>query len=388
MYHPICEKMVEEKESPPQATYEANDHNCRYHPGNTKNEEIPLLSQGMCPAAYLQIYPTLFALHLNQKKTKIKTPLDELNIYCPLGSDGVLFKAYTTEVKMSFVDYCKNFFTRDNPLLRKIINLIYPVELFGKTTHIKALSEGKGCPFGIKEGNSFYFNLDRSNEFCPAAFNSVYPLLGTGKDNFSVGCPDYKTNVKFSLISDQNTIGIDEKPRCDSYSSKIMITESHGNFSCPIEKNTWYSVDEIIELSGIRCFSSFHVAFPYFYALYNGGQLGFLTGERYSAGIGCPNTTYLIQYKVSRDKKGCYEYICDKGHLDCPRNIKTNEHIVINDFEKALPFYYGLSDLYTSLLKIEALNNFQKESQKTNIVSIRGQTGLTWSIMPETSPNR
>ena len=129
----------------------------------------------------------------------------------------------------------------------------------------------------------------------------------------------------------------------------------------------------------------FHTAFPYFYALYNGGQLGFLTGERYTAGISCPNTTYLIKYKVSRNKGGGYKYTCEKDHQDCPRKINMNEDIIIDDFESALPFYYGLSDLYTALIKIESQNEHQKEYQETSIASIRGETGLVWSIAQDKS---
>ena len=372
--------MVEERDLPPRATYEANDHNCRYHPGNGENEKISLVSQGMCPIAYLHLYPTLFALHLNQKKSEIKIGPDELNIHCPLGSDGVRFKTYTTKVKTNLIDYGKNFFSKKNPLLRKIANWFYPVELFGKNTHIEAIDAGKGCVFGIKKGDSFHFNLDRSDEFCPAAFNSVYPLLGTGKDNFSVGCPDYKTNVRFSLTNTERSPALKKQASCDSYSGKVMIIHTFGNFDLPIKMNRWYSVDEIIEASGIRCFSSFHTAFPYFYALYNGGQLGFLTGERYTAGIGCPNSTYLVKYKVSRDNTGRYKYTCEKTHQDCPRKIRANEDIIIDDFEKALPFYHGLSDLYTSLLKSEDL-----ESQGINVTSLRGESGLIWTIMRNTS---
>ena len=376
MSHPICTQMVEEKEKPPQATYEANDHNCRYHPGNTDGEKVSLISQGMCPVAYLHIYPTLFALHLNQKDSKKKIEPSQLNICCPLGSDGVSFKAYTTKVKMTLIDYGKNFFSKRNPWLRQIVNLVYPVEQFDKNTHIEAVSEGNGCPFGIKKGDTFNFNLDRRDEFCPAAFNSVYPLLGTGKDNFSVGCPDYRTNVRFSLVKDQQASNLQEQARCDSYFSKVKIVDTFGDFDCPIEKHQWYSIDEVVEASGIRCFSSFHTAFPYFYALYNGGQLGFLTGERYTAGISCPNASYLIKYKVSRDKGG-YKYTCEKDHQDCPRKIKMNEEIVIENFENALPFYHGLSDLYTALLKTE--------SQEISITSMRGKTGLVWSIMQDNS---
>jgi uncharacterized repeat protein (TIGR04076 family) len=383
MSHPICAKMVAEKEQPPKATYEANDHNCRYHPGNIENEEISLLSQGMCPITFLHIYPTLFALHLNQNKSKIKINSNDLNIYCPLGTDGVLFKTYTTKIKISFIDYVKQFFTKKNPWLRKAVNLVYPIELFGKNTHLEAVSEGQGCPFGIKKGDTFTFNLDKKDEFCPAAFNSVYPLLGTGKDNFSVGCPDYQTNVRFSLENSPATT-LEDQTNCDSYSSKIKIIRTIGDFECPIDLNRWYSIDEIINASGIRCFSSFHVAFPYFYALYNGGQLGFLTGERYTAGIGCPNATYLVKYKVSRDEKGRYKYSCEKSHQDCPRKIGLDEDIIIDNFENGLPFYYGLSDLYTALTKIESLENDQNEPVEVAISSMRGKTGMVWSILRST----
>ena len=226
--------------------------------------------------------------------------------------------------------------------------------------------------------------MDNKNEFCPAAFNSVYPLLGSGKDNFSVGCPDHRTNVRFSLSDRPKIVTSESQASCDSYSSKVKIIRTTGDFECPIDLNRWYSVDEIIDASGIRCFSSFHVAFPYFYALYNGGQLGFLTGERYTAGIGCPNATYLIKYKVSRDNEMRYKYSCEKSHQDCPRKIEMNEDIIIDNFENALPFYYGLSDLYMALTKIESLTNNQKEPAEVNVSSMRGETGIIWSILRPT----
>ena len=380
MVHPICVQMVNEKELSSEVIYEANDNNCRYHPANTENEKIPLLTQGMCPVAYLHVYPTLLALHLNQNNSKIKIDSSELEIHCPLGSDGVIFKTYTTKVKTGFKKIFKQFFSKKNPWLRKIVNLVYPVELFGKNTHLEAVSEGQGCAFGIKKGDTFSFNLDRKDEFCPAAFNSVYPLLNTGKENFSIGCPDHRTNVRFSLSTEQNTIKSECQANCDSYSSKIKIVKKYGEFNLPIASNRWYNVDELIEASGIRCFSSFHVAFPYLYSLYNGGQLGFLTGERNSAGIGCPNATYLIKYKVSRDEKGCYKYSCEKSHGACPRKIELNEDIIIDNFENSVPFFYGLYDLYPSLIKIESID----EIGEVEISSIRGETGMIWSILKNT----
>ena len=158
------------------------------------------------------------------------------------------------------------------------------------------------------------------------------------------------------------------------------IVKKYGEFNLPIASNRWYNVDELIEASGIRCFSSFHVAFPYLYSLYNGGQLGFLTGERNSAGIGCPNATFLIKYKVSRDEKGRYKYSCEKSHEACPRKIDLNEDIIIDNFENSVPFFYALYDLYASLIKIESIN----ETGEVEISSMRGETGMVWSISNNT----
>ena len=60
-----------------------------------------------------------------------------------------------------------------------------------------------------------------------------------------------------------------------------------------------------------------------------------------------------------------------------------SEDIIIDNFENALPFYYGLSDLYTALIKIESQNDHQKKDQETSIASIRGETGLVWSIVQD-----
>ena len=64
--------MVEERDQNLKATFDANDNRCRYHSKEAKDNQGPLLSQGMCPVAYLNLYPTLFALHLNQNESLIK----------------------------------------------------------------------------------------------------------------------------------------------------------------------------------------------------------------------------------------------------------------------------------------------------------------------------
>jgi uncharacterized repeat protein (TIGR04076 family) len=372
--HVLCDLMVEERDLDLKATFDANDNRCRYHSTETDNKQVPLLSQGMCPAAYLNMYPTLFALHLNQDESQIKFKLEGHQVQCPLGSKGISFKVHRSKLKLGPIDRGKN-------LIRKMANIVMPVELFDKRTHIEVVDEGQGCPLGIKKGDSFYFNLDQTDEFCPAAFNSVYPLLGKKNNNFLVGCPDYRTNVRFSLTEKSIQSIPKEKSNCDSYSSKIKIARIYGDFECPVELDRWYSVDEVIKICGIRCYSSFHVAFPYLYTLYNGGQLGFLTRDRQSAGIGCPNTSSLIKYIASRDNAGNFKYKSQNSHSDCPRKIEADEEIIIMKFEKSVPFYYSLYDLYVTLKKIESNIDTHEVEGETQVTSMKGGVGLDWSIL-------
>jgi uncharacterized repeat protein (TIGR04076 family) len=372
--HVLCDLMVEERDLDLKATFDANDNRCRYHSTETDNKQVPLLSQGMCPAAYLNMYPTLFALHLNQDESQIKFKLEGHQVQCPLGSKGISFKVHRSKLKLGPIDRGKN-------LIRKMANIVMPVELFDKRTHIEVVDEGQGCPLGIKKGDTFYFNLDQTDEFCPAAFNSVYPLLGKKNNNFLVGCPDYRTNVRFSLTEKSIQSIPKEKSNCDSYSSKIKIARIYGDFECPVELERWYSVDEVIKICGIRCYSSFHVAFPYLYTLYNGGQLGFLTRDRQSAGIGCPNTSSLIKYIASRDNAGNFKYKSQNSHSDCPRKIEADEEIIIMKFEKSVPFYYSLYDLYVTLKKIESNIDAHEVEGETQVTSMKGEVGLDWSIL-------
>ena len=127
--HPVCALMVEEQDQNLKATFDASENRCRYHSKEAEDKQVPLLSQGMCPVAYLNLYPTLFALHLNQNESLIKFDPEGHRISCPLGSNGVSFKVHRTKAKLSPIDRGKN-------LIRKMANIVMPVEFFDKHTHI------------------------------------------------------------------------------------------------------------------------------------------------------------------------------------------------------------------------------------------------------------
>lgn len=379
MAHPICSRMVEEKGQKLKLVYDANDNRCRYHEKSSDDKNINIFSQGMCPIAYMNLYPTLFALHLNQEPDQLQIDPNNHTVYCPIGRDGVQFKVYTKRLKFNFKAYLKI-------AVSWLANQIMPVEVFNKTTHIEAISDGKGCPLEIKKGDTFYFNLDHTDELCPAAFNSVYPFLDVVNNNFTAGCPDYRTHVSFNSpskeISEEKENLLVDNQVCDRYTSKVKMIASEGQFHNPIELGKYYSIDELIEIAGIRCFTSFHVAFPYLDTLYNGGQLGFLTGKRNSAGICCPNTSLMVKYEVAKEEEK-FKYRCIKTNPECPRKIEFGEEIWIENFNKSYPFYRSLNELFTVLKKLES----RREDPENNIEisSFYRDAKVIWSIQMEPS---
>ncbi|HIF03703.1 MAG TPA: hypothetical protein EYQ84_10645 [Nitrospinaceae bacterium] len=371
--------MVEEKDHQLKLVYDANDNRCRYHEKSSGDKSINIFSQGMCPIAYMNLYPTLFALHLNQEPNQLKIDPQNHVIYCPVGSDGVQFKVYTKRLKFNLRAYLK-------VAIYWLANKIMPVEVFNKTTHIEVLSEGGGCPLNIKKGDNFYFNLDHTDELCPAAFNSVYPFLDVINNNFTAGCPDYRTHVSFNAPSKEVTEK-KENPLvsdlvCDSYVSKVKMTFFKGEFDNPIELEKDYLIDDLIKIAGIRCFTSFHVAFPYLDTLYNGGQLGFLTGKRNSAGICCPNTSLMVKYEVAKEEEE-FKYRCIKTSPDCPRKIESGEEIWVKKFNISYPFYRSLNELFTVLKKIESRQDDPREG--IEVSSFYRDAKIVWSIQMEPS---
>jgi hypothetical protein len=91
------------------------------------------------------------------------------------------------------------------------------------------------------------------------------------------------------------------------------------------------------------------VALPYFFTLLNGGRLGYLTRDKNSAGIVCPNSSAGVRYFASRDGAGVYRQRAFFSEADCPSEIRAGEEIIIKDFETGAPFYYSLSVLFCAM---------------------------------------
>ena len=348
-----------------------NDSRCRYHRPNTIRSSRTILPPEICPLLYMAAYPFLFALHTIQDITTCAKMGLSSERLCPLGHEGVTYKVFAEENPLSLKSCLRNSFTR-------LMTLFMPFETHNKTVGLEILDNGQ-CPINHTMKQRVFFNVDGTDEICPAAANSVYPLINYAGD-FSLGCPDYRTHVLFSLDQDSGGKDFERKVGCDRDDLQVQVDSYTGDCAIPIELHRWYSVDEVIKECAIPCLSSYHVAFPYLYALSMGGQLGYLSRRRNEAGICCPNADVGVQYMVS-DDNNVYSYQRRTSYPDCPR-VKVHHYDIVElrDFRKILPFYKSLDELYVTLKKLQSSKLTSDTSCPVRICTRENSGTVTWLI--------
>ncbi len=365
-----CDIVIQERFSNKIKVFSVNDDRCRYHRLKSKGVDGNIISKGMCPLAYLNLYPVLFALHTIRNASRQTFGSESLLKRCPLGDDGVLFSIFFEPHPFRTLSFMRNSFSR-------LMNIFIPFDVHNKIVGAQIVVAGS-CPLCMEKGQRFVFNVDKTDEICPAAVNSIYPLLGEDTD-FILGCPDYRTHVKYNTVALPLRASPGGKPECDSYTQKVKITRKIGDFPCPLEPDCWYEVDELLRIIKIPCFTSYHVAFPYLYALSKGGQLGYLSRNRMEAGICCPNAELAIQYMVSKSEES-YFYRSTKTHPECPRNVLLNDVTLLKDFIASLPFYTALNELYIILKKTSTMHDSELADSMIVVESREGKMGLNWVI--------
>ncbi len=373
MLHDLCALVLEELKEDDIIVAEINDNRCRYHSIRSKKQKIDLIRKGMCPVGYMSLYPFLFALHCSRDRTKLKLDVDRMVKQCPLGEEGATFKVNVERIRFGLLEYVKN-------LARRLINLVIPCEVHDKHIVIEVMDKAAGCPLEFRKGDQLSFNIGRTDEMCPAAFNSVYPFLDLIANNGVVGCPDYRTHVRFGTAGHPRSRANErqEHLNCDTYNAHVQILDKTNSFSCPVAVGQWLSIDELIGELGIRCFSSFHVAFPYLYTLYNGGQLGYLSRDRRKAGICCPSPL-CVRYMVTKED-GAYKYNCLQSHNACPRGVKLRDEVVVGDFERYVSFYTSLNDIYTVVKKLGSRPEMLSSNVETKVPYQFGDEGSLWMV--------
>jgi uncharacterized repeat protein (TIGR04076 family) len=343
---------------------------CRYHRPSPQETAGRLFPPGVCPLAYLSAYPGLFALHARQTRFRAP-PAQELEPKtCPAGDRGVTFRVSSAPLPFRWTAAAVNFAS-------SMLNLFIPWEIHSKATAAEVVSVG-ACPLGLRPGQTFAFNVNSREEICPAAANSIYPMLDDDAA-CALACPDYRTRICYRAREPGDAVAPAARFDCDDYGQRVRVESLTGSCFCPLENGRWYDVGELLVTLGIPCFTSYHVAFPYLYALARGGQLGYLRRSREEAGIGCPNATVGVRYVVFR-KRGAYGYRCLRSGPSCPRRVADGSLVRLPEFERGLAFYAALNELYAVARKLTALKAWRARAAAFNVYSREGGSGLTWRV--------
>ncbi|MBF0504459.1 MAG: hypothetical protein HQL14_05075 [Candidatus Omnitrophica bacterium] len=365
----LCDLALKDKDSEV-VVYDLNDNRCRYHPHRAKGKTQPLLKSFPCQLTFCYFYPSLFSLHCQQSFVLAQGNQIEQHLCCAAQDRGLEFSLTYRKRPKSFVNLFQIYVSR-------FMNIFIPFEQRDFLVDYTATRVNESCPLGIQLGDAFTFNVDNADELCPAAFHSVYPSGKLLENRCSVGCPDYRTHVKFRSSHDQPKDNI--YTQCDTYRVKIQLKRISGTFDVPIKQGVWYSMDELIETLHLQCLTSFYIAFPYLLALLDKGQLGFLFYDRNKAGVCCPNDTCQVNYTVTKDKKGRYCFQCTQEHSQCPRRIKEGDVVHLENFEERVPFYSGLHDLFVVIKKWDQYESLTHHKNQQIITTFRN-CRLEWDI--------
>ena len=365
----LCE-IAEKDKGKTVFVYDVNDNRCRYHRRRTKGETQPLLKHFPCLLTFSYLYPTIFSLHCGQEQTRAKNIRIEKRVRCAAQEHGLEFTLSYRDRPKRVVDFFQKHIAR-------LINLFISFEQRDFLVDYKVTRVDEPCPLGIEIGDTFTFNVDGVDEICPAAFQSVYPFQEFMENKCLVGCPDYRTHVRYLAANDRPVE--DSRIQCDAYRTKIQLKKVHGGFDVPINLGSWYLVDELMEALHLQCLTSFYVTFPYLLVLSSGGQLGYLFYDRKKAGVCCPNYAWHVNYSVSKDREGRYRYQCTQTHPRCPRKVKEGAIVDLENFEQRVPFYSGLHDLYVVIKKWDQYES-SSSLRDFEVTTKFGDCLLEWEI--------
>lgn len=300
---------------------------CRYHRRHSDRPINLIKPKGLCPEAYHQLYPVLFSM--------ISAPYSELRskpmvMRCPGTKGNVQFELFRGPAKFS---------ARLINIIKHFVSMVYMTEIRKYRIYIKVKSITGSCPYQLKEGDIFEFNLDKGPEICPAAFNNVFPGFISRIYDFSnknigvLACPDHKTNILFSInpsLGDNNIVESD--PLCCKSVDNLAIYADSIQMPCRLgyKKGQLFKVKDILKKIGLPCYSLFHVIYPYIYTQLKDGKLGFRSKNYSSAIIQCPNSKVKAEVLLKRLNKDQFEISIKNLKDICPLGLTKGKKFTFN----------------------------------------------------------
>jgi uncharacterized repeat protein (TIGR04076 family) len=178
---------------------------CRYHKESSRLFHFNQLTpNGLCIHAFHSVYPACLKLLYAHIPNEIE------NTYiCPDIEKSIQFKVFRTKhkgIKIWLINRIKYSLKR----IARFVRCDYQIgRIF-----IKVIGEESPCPMGHKIGDIYEFNIGDKKEVCPAAVESLYPViyslnlkkvnepsLKTGNKAAAacVNCPSHIGTIKYDI---------------------------------------------------------------------------------------------------------------------------------------------------------------------------------------------
>ena len=315
-----------------------DNHRCRYHKKGLKYSDSQMIPKGLCAEAFHSIYP--FALGLLYRTNSNYTK-DSCFVRCPEGN--VIFEVRRVP---------KKFLKRMEFQLKRIVNIIYPVDPREYDILISVSESSDTCAMNHGIGQEYEFNQEKKTELCPAAFDSLFPFVyatasseNNDSGDYLLSCQDHLTNIVFNVSLNQREeekeVERDARPGtkqlpCEDFSNIwISIKSVHGKCDFEFNQGQKFKFEDMVP-DGI-CISAYHNMYPYIFTLENGGYFTFKMKDKNNIVVQCPSSVGRVAVEVMRDNrssKNHFTVIQTKG--PCPMDMKV-------DTEKVLPDIFSRS---------------------------------------------
>lgn len=156
---------------------------CKYHKRRGQEFYPNDLVRGFCSQAFFTAYPYCLALLYNAIFKK-----DIIVLSCP-NPEGIIFQVKRIPSRNLPLKMIKKAFTHIGA------KLFYPIDWEDWNIKISVIQESSHCSAKLKNGYTYWFNINRLTELCPASFYTLYPFLVQGfykHKSLSIHCPDHE----------------------------------------------------------------------------------------------------------------------------------------------------------------------------------------------------
>jgi uncharacterized repeat protein (TIGR04076 family) len=167
---------------------------CKYHKRKGQEYKPNDIIRDFCSDAFYAAYPYCLALLYGADKNEFKN--GRVCLSCP-NPKGIIFEARRV--------HCRPFYTR---IVKKILEwliakILYPPDWENWHIKLRVIKNHGGCPANFTAGKTYWFNIRRLDELCPASFHAIYPfflpylleynsLWQKERSSIEIHCPDHQ----------------------------------------------------------------------------------------------------------------------------------------------------------------------------------------------------